>query len=65
MTSKRNIGLDFCRIGGMLGIVIRHILGAGGVLSAGGDGLGDIGPLGLWRLPYTVQLICLHCCLVT
>lgn len=33
----RNIGLDFCRIGGMMGIVILHILGCGGVLSAGGE----------------------------
>lgn len=35
MVSKRNIGLDFCRIGGMMGIVVLHILGRGGVLSAG------------------------------
>lgn len=36
MASKRNVGLDFCRISGMLGIVTMHILGVGGVLSRGG-----------------------------
>lgn len=33
MTEKRNPGLDLCRIGGMFGIVILHILGNGGVLN--------------------------------